>query len=147
MGSAAARSLAKRGLDTVLLERFAFGHPRGSSHGPTRIFRIAYPDPMYSRMARRALDLWRELEADAGEPLLVQTGGIDAGPVAHLVGQALEMVGERFEWLSPAEAGERFPSIDFDGLHPILLQPDAAVALAHRPLPAQLRPPIQAGAP
>ena len=146
MGSAAARSLAKRGLDTVLLERFAFGHTRGSSHGPTRIFRIAYPDPMYSRMARRALDLWRELEADAGEPLLVQTGGIDAGPVAHLVGQALEMVGERFEWLSPAEAGERFPSIDFDGLHPILLQPDAAVALADRTVAAQLRTAIQAGA-
>src|SRR5438445_7054432 len=100
---------------------------------------------MCPRMARRAPALGRELEADAGEPRLVQTGGIDAGPVAHLVGQALEMVGERFEWLSPAEAGERLPSIDFDGLHPILLQPDAAVALADRTVAAQLRTAIKAG--
>jgi sarcosine oxidase len=146
MGSAAARSLARRGAHTVLLERFELGHTRGSSHGPTRIFRIAYPDPMYSRMAQRALELWGELEDDAGERLLVRTGGLDAGPVAHLVGQALELVGAPFEWLEPAEAGERFPSIAFDGLHPIVFQPDAAVALADRTVAAQTRLAAEAGA-
>src|SRR6266540_5483188 len=101
MGTAAARALARRGVDAVLLEQFELGHTRGSSHGPTRIFRIAYPDPMYSRMSQRALELWRQLEQDAGETLLVTTGGIDAGPVAHLCGQALETVGAPFEWLTP----------------------------------------------
>jgi sarcosine oxidase len=139
MGSATARALARRGVDAILLERFELGHTRGSSHGPTRIFRIAYPDPMYSRMAQRALDLWRELEAEAGEPLLLQTGGLDTGPVGHLVGQALEVVGAPFERLEQEEAAERFPSISFDGLHPIVFQPDAAVCLADRAVAAQIR--------
>src|SRR5437867_523977 len=119
MGSATARSLARRGADTILLERFELGHTRGSSHGPTRIFRIAYPDPMYARMAHRALGQWRELEAEAGEQLLVPTGGLDTGPLAHLVTQSLDMVGVGFESLSAEEARERFPTISFDGLHPI----------------------------
>src|SRR3989442_15921648 len=98
MGSAAARSLAKRGLDTVLLERFAFGHTRGSSHGPTRIFRIAYPDPMYSRMARRALDLWRGLEAGPGGPPPVPTRGAAARALAPPAGPGPPRVGGRVGW-------------------------------------------------
>jgi sarcosine oxidase len=145
MGSATARALARRGVETVLLERFEFGHTRGSSHGPTRIFRIAYPDPLYSAMAQRALTLWRELEADSGERLLVATGGLDAGPSAHLCGQALEIVGAPFEWLTEEEAGERFPAMSFDGLHPILYQPDAAVCLADRTVAAQLRVAAEGG--
>lgn len=145
MGSAAARALAKRGVETVLLERFEFGHTRGSSHGPTRIFRIAYPDPMYSRMSLRALTLWRELERDAGERLLVPTGGLDAGPTAHLCGQALDIVGVPFEWLTPDEAAARFPAMAFEGLHPILYQPDAAVCLADRTVTAQRRVATEAG--
>ena len=41
MGSAAAWWLARDGRSVVLLERFEQGHARGSSHGPSRIFRSA----------------------------------------------------------------------------------------------------------
>ena len=51
MGSAAARTLGERGVDTVLLEQFRVGHTRGSSHGAVRIFRITYPQTDYVRMA------------------------------------------------------------------------------------------------
>ncbi|MGH2636269.1 MAG: FAD-dependent oxidoreductase, partial [Actinomycetota bacterium] len=67
MGTSAARWLAKRNRSTLLLERFEIGHARGSSGGPTRIFRLTYEHPDYVRMARRALDEWRALEAEAGE--------------------------------------------------------------------------------
>ena len=77
MGSAAAWWLARRGRQVVLLERFEQGHIRGSSHGGSRIFRFAYPDPDYVRLAQAALPLWRELEADAGRSLVETTGGID----------------------------------------------------------------------
>src|SRR5437867_4761567 len=146
MGSATARSLATRGVDTILFERFELGHTRGSSHGPTRIFRIAYPDPLYARMSQRALGLWRELEDEAGERLLVPTGGLDTGPVAHLVSKALATVGAPFESLTAEEAGERFPAISFDGLRPIVFQPDAAVTLADRAVAAQMRTAARAGA-
>ena len=49
-----------------LFEQFEPGHTRGSSHGGTRIFRFAYYEPEYVRMAQAALPLWRELEDDAG---------------------------------------------------------------------------------
>jgi sarcosine oxidase len=45
MGTAAARELAGGGRNTLLLERFTLGHSRGSSGGPTRIFRFTYEHP------------------------------------------------------------------------------------------------------
>src|SRR5206468_4042882 len=69
MGSATAWWLARWGADVVLLEQFEAGHHRGSSHGSTRIFRLAYPEPVHVEMARQALPLWRDLEDDAGREL------------------------------------------------------------------------------
>lgn len=145
MGSATARALGDRGVTTVLLEQFELGHTRGSSHGPTRIFRIAYPEPLYVEMCQLAFDRWHELEAAAGEQLLVTTGGIDAGPVANQCGAALEARGVRHEWLTPEKAQERFPTISFEGLDPILYQPDAGVSRADRTVAAQVRLAAAAG--
>ncbi|MFY9586602.1 MAG: FAD-dependent oxidoreductase, partial [Actinomycetota bacterium] len=49
MGSSTAWALARRGTDVVVLEQFHAGHDRGSSHGASRIFRLAYEDPLYAR--------------------------------------------------------------------------------------------------
>ena len=78
-GSAAAWAAAERGMDVVVLEAFQPGHRNGSSHGSARIFRRAYPDPLYVRLTGQAGRLWRLLEAEAGESLLQQTGGLDFG--------------------------------------------------------------------
>ena len=67
MGSAAAYHLARRGEPVVLIEQFALGHDRGSSHGAARITRHSYADPRYARLMPAAFRAWRELEADAGE--------------------------------------------------------------------------------
>jgi sarcosine oxidase len=40
-GSAALWRLAARGVKVVGIERQAIGHPFGSSHGTTRLFRVA----------------------------------------------------------------------------------------------------------
>jgi sarcosine oxidase len=80
MGSAALCHLARRGAKVLGLEQFGIAHDRGSSHGRSRIIRLAYAEhPDYVPLLRRAYVLWRELEAAAGEPLLIITGGIDAG--------------------------------------------------------------------
>ena len=145
MGSAAARTLGERGVETILLEQFDLGHERGSSHGPTRIFRIAYPDPTYVRMAQRARHAWQELEATANEELVVPTGGLDTGPIADVVAQALKACAVPHEQLSAAEAAERFPQISFDGLDHIVFQPDAGVSRADRTVAAQVRLARKAG--
>ena len=81
MGSAALFHLARRGARVLGLERFGVAHAFGSSHGHTRIIRLAYwEDRAYVPLLRRAYELWRELEAQAGERLLLTTGSIDAAP-------------------------------------------------------------------
>ena len=106
MGSATAWWLARRGRSVALVEQFEQGHARGSSHGASRIFRYAYADPGYVRMAQAALPLWRELEDDTDTALLEITGGLDHG-VPALVGpvaSAIAACGVEHEHLTPDAA-------------------------------------------
>lgn len=81
MGSAATAHLASRGLNVLALERQGLAHEFGSSHGLTRIIRLAYFEhPSYVPLLRRSFELWRDLETVAGERLLRVTGALDAGP-------------------------------------------------------------------
>jgi sarcosine oxidase len=139
MGSATARALGERGVDTVLLEQFTVGHGRGSSHGATRIFRFAYQDSDYVRMAMRAERAWRDLEDASGETLLVRTGGVDAGPGAQACADAMAACDAEHEWLSRATASAAYPHIDFAGYDRVLRHPAAGVCLAAGAVAAQVR--------
>ena len=66
MGSATAYALARDGRDVTLYEQFEVGHTRGSSHGRSRIVRLAYPEVEFVELAKAAFAGWRELERDAG---------------------------------------------------------------------------------
>lgn len=79
-GSAAALHLARRGAKVTLFDQFEFGHERGSSHGATRLFRIAYFEhPNYVPILQRAHAMWKAFEIEAGEPLFFETGVLEAG--------------------------------------------------------------------
>ena len=129
MGAAAARSLARAGREVIMLERFRVGHDRGSSHGPARIFRLTYDDPLYVRMAQEALPMWRELEDQAGERLLNTTGGVDLGERSELErhASALEQCGAAFQWLKGDEVHDRYPALRVDPAREALFQPDTGV--------------------
>jgi sarcosine oxidase len=80
MGSASLYHLARRGVRVLGLERFDIPHERGSSHGASRIIRLAYAEHQdYVPLVRRSYELWRELEHAVGERLLIITGGVDLG--------------------------------------------------------------------
>ena len=128
-GLAAARGLAQRGLETIVLERFRLGHTRGSSHGRSRIFRLSYPDEEDVRLAQEALALWRELEREAGEELLVTTGLLDSGSHADGNEAALTACEVAFERLTEAEVAGRF-GMTLRGSS--LFQPDGGILLADR---------------
>src|SRR2546427_1005915 len=105
MGSAAACHLARRGARVLALEQFDIPHDLGSSHGISRIIRLAYWEhPDYVPLVRRAYELWRELEVAAGERLLVVTGSIDAGdPTSpNIVGSPASMLPVTTSSRSPA---------------------------------------------
>ena len=147
LGSATARALGARGASAVLLEQFDAGHSRGSSHGATRIFRLAYPDPGYVRMAVAARAGWAGLQADAGEELLVRTGGLDAGPGAAACGAALEACGVEHAWLDAGQVHSRFGGLAVAPGERMLFQPDAGVCLAGRTVAALQRLAARDGVP
>lgn len=98
MGSAACRALAERGLRVLGLEQFDIAHDCGSSHGRSRVFRKAYfEDPRYVPLLHRAHDLWRELEAAAGRPLLNLHGCLNLGPADHACIQGARQSAEAHE--------------------------------------------------
>src|SRR5262249_46933047 len=114
MGSATLYHLARRGRKVLGLERYNIPHEMGSSHGITRIIRLAYYEhPSYLPLLHRAYDLWRELQQHAGEQLLFITGSIDAGPAGSPVfegsRQSCESFGLSHEILTGAQLNQRFP--------------------------------------
>jgi sarcosine oxidase len=123
MGSATAWWAARAGREVVLLERHDGHHVHGSSHGRSRIFRLAYDDPYYVGLALRARDLWRVLEEESGTSLLTTTGGVDHGPGSGAVADALAAAGLAHERLSVGAAAERWPMLRFDTS--VVVQPDA----------------------
>jgi len=137
VGSAAVYELARRGQRVLGLERFDIPHDMGSSHGLTRIIRLAYYEhPAYVRLLRRAYELWRELEALAGEQLLFITGSIDAGPEDGWVFKgSLQSCREHdlpHEVLTGAELARRFPGYRLPDSHFALLQPDGGFLTPER---------------
>ena len=130
MGSATAWWSARSGARTLLLERFHIGHSRGSSHGSSRIFRLSYPNPGYVAMAQESLELWRRTEVEAGDELLVSTGGLDLGPGIEANHAALNECGARSEMLSATELSRRFPFLRHEG--PAVFQPDSGFVRAER---------------
>ncbi len=140
MGLAAARALARAGRDVVVLEQFAVGHDRGSSHGTSRIVRLSYPEARWVRLAQESYPLWRELEAESGQVLLELHGTLNLGD-GQPNRDALAACGEPAEVLGAGEIRRRF-GIDTEGGSG-LLQPDAGIARADLVL-AALRDSAQA---
>ena len=130
MGLAAARSLARRGWSVTIYEQFEVGNTRGSSHGRSRIFRLAYAEAGWVRLAEEALVGWRRLEAESGERLLELNGLLevvrDAGRSSR---DALREAGADFEILDADETKRRWPVRVPDGWT-VLFQPEAGIVRA-----------------
>ena len=111
MGSAALRELSRRRLRVVGIERFAPGHERGSSHGETRIIRLAYFEhPSYVPLLQRTYELWRELEAACERKLVHITSIAEMGPPEGMLVKgvlaSVRMHGLRHELLTAEEVME-----------------------------------------
>lgn len=132
MGAAAAWQLARRGLRVTVYEQFALDHLRGSSHGASRIFRLAYDNPTYIHLAQRALPLWREAEADLGRDLLAISGTLDFGPPDALqpTARALSAADVPFERVSADQVAVRFPSFALPPDWEAIYQADGGVLYA-----------------
>lgn len=80
-GSATCMTLARRGYRVLGIDTYRPPHDRGSHHGASRSVRRAYLEgTAYVPMALRSWELWRKLEKDSGQKLLVKTGNLTLGP-------------------------------------------------------------------
>ena len=143
MGSAALYHLAKRGLKVLGIDQFAVPHNMGSSHGLTRIIRLAYyEDLSYVPLLRRAYELWADLEAEFGERLFYQTGSIDMGPEAGAVfrGSLQSCLENEFEHavLNSKELTARFPGYRMPAETMALFQPQGGLLTPERCISAHV---------
>jgi sarcosine oxidase len=139
MGLATARALRRRDHDVVVYEQFEPGHKRGSSHGRSRIFRLAYAEEEYVRLAQEALALWRELEAETGETLLELNGLLEVvRTIEESTAQTLETCGVEWHRLDREEAEGRYPIRVPEGSFAVL-QPEAGIVRADKALAAFAR--------
>jgi len=127
MGCATAWALREHRADVTVHEQFGLDHDRGSSHGRTRIFRVAYPDAEWIRFAQEARAGWLELDPD----LLGLYGLVElVSDPALTSARALDECGVPYRLLERDEVrelGARLPP-GWTALH----VPDAGVVFADR---------------
>ena len=135
MGSATARALARDGRDVLLVEQFRVGHTKGSSHGRSRIVRLAYPEVEFVELAKEAFTGWHELEQESGTELLELNGLLElVEDPAQSSRDALEAAETEYELVAAEEARRRW-QIGVPDNWTALFQPEAGIVradLAHR---------------
>ncbi|MFI0975577.1 FAD-dependent oxidoreductase [Streptomyces sp. NPDC021093] len=144
-GLSVARELAARGKSVDVVDRNAPG-TAGPSSAETRILRCAHgDDEWYTRSAARARTLWRELEAETGEQLLLDIGVLclaSAGADQSWERASLRVLarlGIRAQLLSGRAVAARFPGLSGEGLDFAVHEPEAGVLLARRAVRALAR--------
>lgn len=148
-GAATAYQLAKRDARVLGIDRFSPPHAFGSTHGDTRVTRLAIGEGAhYTPLAVRSHAIWREVEAETGAELLTTNGGliISGADAAAFHGSpffantvaAAQQHGIAHEMLDAASIRRRFPPFavgdDVTGYY----EPSAGFVLPERCVAAQL---------
>jgi len=151
MGSAAAWQAAKRGAKVLGIDQFRPPHALGSSHGDTRITRLAIGEgEQYTPLVLRSNEIWREVERETGEELHVVTGGlIISSPatratthVANFFGNTLASArrfGIEHQLLDAAGIRKRFPQFAVRDNEAGYFEPGAGYLRPERCIAAQLK--------
>jgi glycine/D-amino acid oxidase-like deaminating enzyme len=136
-GGWTALQLVRRRAKVTLVDAWGPGNSRASSGGETRILRGTYgPNGVYTRMAARALELWRENEARWKTKLFHRAGVLWMVSSDEAYTQSalphLRESGLSFEKLSARECEKRYPQMNFDGVRWAILEKDAGYLSARR---------------
>lgn len=134
MGAAAACELAREGVSVALIDQSALPNPRAASVDHSKVFRFAYPDPFYVRLAVDSLKRWRALEGETGTQLLTQTGALLIGKrrpsfetecydAMHAEGCAVELLGLD-------QVASRFPQFNTRAFEYGVFDPSGAITHA-----------------
>jgi monomeric sarcosine oxidase len=131
MGAAAACEAARDGAKVALIDQSSLPNPRAASLDHSKVFRFAYPDPLYARMAVDARSRWRSLEEQTGARLFTPTGtlviGKGQGSTERQVYDALRSLDLEAELLDSRETAARFPQFNPDAFPYAVYDPSGAI--------------------
>lgn len=158
MGAATTLQLARRGVRVLGIDQYAPPHAMGSSHGDTRITRLAIGEGAhYSPLAMRSHEIWRGLEAETGAELMTRTGMLLVSSsatrasvhVPHFFRNTVEAAVEHdiaHELLDAAEIRRRFPQFAVADDEVGYFEPEAGFLRPEACIATQLQLAGQAGA-
>lgn len=150
MGSAAAYQSAKLGLKVLAIDQFSPPHALGSTHGDTRITRLAIGEGLeYVPIVKRSHELWREIEQETNEELFVQCGGLvlavsdsagypNSTDFLETTYNAADLYGIRHEKLSNEDLKNRFPQFHLIGDERGYYEPEAGYLKPEKCVAAQI---------
>lgn len=134
MGTAAAWALASPGRSVLLVEQFAIGHTNGSSHGGSRIFRYAHPTTDYAAIMPGIGALWRQIEQESGNQLLLQTGALllapEDDPFIRATHAAFAELGLPCRTLGPDDLAREYPQFRIGNFDVGLYDPHGGILAA-----------------
>ncbi|MCE7979966.1 MAG: N-methyl-L-tryptophan oxidase [Caldilinea sp. CFX5] len=159
MGSAALYQLARQGANVLGIDQFRPPHTLGSSHGESRITRLAIGEgAAYVPFAQRSHAIWRELEAESGAALLTLSGGLIICPTgggAQFHGQGdfvehtaaiAEQFGIEHEVWGAETVRQRWPQLRITDREHAYYEPTGGIVAVERAVETQLRLAKQRGA-
>jgi monomeric sarcosine oxidase len=134
MGAAAACEVARSGAQVALIDQSRLPNPRAASTDHSKVFRFAYPDALYARLAVEALAGWRAIEQEMGVRLLTPTGLLLMGKAESRLetetAAALAALGLKAELMTSSEAAARFPQFNPAAFEHAVLDPSGAITHA-----------------
>src|SRR4051812_36396535 len=132
-GAWTAWHLRRAGAEVTLIDAWGPGHPRASSGGESRIIRMGYgADELYTRLAWRSLDLWRESAGGLSPQPGVLWIGRDSDRYSAATRDTLARAGVAHEILSPAELSRRWPQMRHDSSAYGIFEPECGALMARR---------------
>src|SRR6267378_3443893 len=141
-GAWSAYQLRQAGADVLLIDAYGPGNSRASSGGESRILRLGYgPDAIYTRMAQRSFDLWRQLFEDIARPQLFQATGVlwlarDNDPYCEATRKTFQENKVKFERLEREELSRRYPQLELGPVAWGMLELNSGVLLARQAVQA-----------
>ena len=158
IGAATFYQLAQRGAKVLGIDQFSPPHDQGSSHGESRISRLAIGEgDEYVPLVHRSHQVWRELEARTGRSIFVNTGGLILAPRDRIAAHhgksdfvrrtidCAERHGINHEVLDAAGIRQRYPQFHLQGDELGYLEHDAGFVRPEQAIAAQIESAVALG--